>query len=180
MLQLKGKNIYLRPLTEADATETYVSWMNDPQVNQYLESRFKKFTIGDIRSYITEINKDLNNVFFAMISIDGDKHIGNIKLGPINQYHRIGDIGLIIGDKTCWGKGYATEAIGLLKDYAFNKLNLHKLTAGCYADNIGSAKAFLKVGFVEEARLASHFRRNDDKYVDKICLGMINPAEATK
>lgn len=177
---VKGEQIVIREICSSDVNEKYLSWMNDLEVNQYLESRFKKYTLDDIRSYVAEIKKDPNNIFYAIILKGNGEHIGNIKLGPINRYHGIGDIGLIIGDKSCWGKGYATEAIKLLKDYAFNELNLHKLTAGCYANNVSSARAFLRVGFVEEARLGSHCRCNDGKYVDKICLGMINPAEAIK
>ena len=101
-------------------------------------------------------NKD--NIFLAIVLKDNKKHIGNIKIGPINWYHRLAEIGIMIGEKDCWGKGYAAEAISLLADFAFSKLNLHKLTAGCYEQNQGSLKAFQKAGFeVEEVKKSTLF-----------------------
>ena len=175
-LKLEGKRIYLRRVTEADANRTYLGWLNDPEINRYLESRFKKQTLERLKAYIREITSSAANLFLAIVLKDNERHIGNIKLGPIDNHHRLGDIGLIIGEKDCWGKGYASEAIQLLVDHAFKTLKLHKLTAGCYANNMGSAKAFIKVGFTEEGKLKSHYFC-DGNYVDRICLGMTNPEE---
>lgn len=73
----------------------------------------------------------------------------------IEERHRTADIGLLIGDKTEWGKDHTSEAIAALTEYAFNQLNIAKLTAGCYTDNEGSRRAFLKVDYVEEGRRIS-------------------------
>ena len=54
--------------------------------------------------------------------------------------HRFADIGIIIGDDAYWGRGFASEAIKLVISYAFDRLKLHKLTAGCYATNAGATK----------------------------------------
>ena len=102
-----------------------------------------------------------------------DKHIGNIKLGPINWIYRIADIGVLIGEKDCWGEGYATEAIALIKEYAFNVLGLHKLTAGSIGLNEGSVKAFQKNNFKIEGVRKKHAFINGS-YVDAILLGLVN------
>jgi len=83
------------------------------------------------------------------------RYIGNIKLGSIEECHRTADIGLLIDDKTEWGKDRASEAIAALTEYACNQLNIAKLTAGCYTDNEGSRRAFLKIDYVEEGRRIS-------------------------
>lgn len=114
---------------------------------------------------------DHDNVFLAIVLKADDRHIGNIKLGPINWLHRFADVGLIIGEKDCWGKGYASQAIRLISDYAFKVLNLHRLTAGCYAANMGSAKAFLKVGWRQDGLRPRHFYCAGE-YVDAIMLGI--------
>ena len=51
--------------------------------------------------------------------VEDGRHIGNIKLGPIQWLHRRADLSLFIGDKSCWSLGYASEAIGLVRDWAF-------------------------------------------------------------
>src|SRR5205814_2669717 len=101
---------------------------------------------------------------------DNDQHIGNIKLGPIHWIHRYAEIGLLIGEKSCWGQGYASEAIRLVTTYAFERLNLHKVTAGCYATNVGSVRAFEKAGFVREGVRPRHCFC-EGTYVDLILLG---------
>ena len=56
----------------------------------------------------------------------------------------------MIGDRFMWGKGYATEAIQLTSEYAFNYLKLLKLNAVCYESNVGSILAFLKASYTIE------------------------------
>lgn len=61
-------------------------------------------------------------------------------------------LGLLIGERGAWGRGHGSEAIRLASDYAFRELGVRKLTAGCYADNVGSATAFRRAGWREEGR----------------------------
>ena len=172
-LKLESAKICLRPLTAADAREEYCGWLNDPAVNQYLEVRFQKHDLPSLKEYIEKMNADPDSVNFAIVRKDTGKHIGNIKLGPINRHHLFGEIGLMIGDKSSWGQGIATEAIKLITEYGFKVLKLHKITAGVYAPNIGSVKAFLKAGFEQEGLFRGHYRSGDG-YVDGIKLGKTN------
>jgi len=165
---LTSERLYFRGLTTEDATGPYREWMNDPEITQFLESRFFPQSEKSIAEFISNVNDGRHLFLAACLSSDGT-HIGNIKLGPIEAFHRRADIGIIIGDKTQWGKGFAAEMISAVTDYGFNGLNLRKITAGCYANNPGSARAFLKAGFVEEARLKGHFFSHGE-YVDYIML----------
>lgn len=168
---LAGQRIYLREVRPSDVNENYYRWMNDPEVTRFLESRFYPNSMEGLRQYVTSRLGDRDNVFLAIVLKEGDRHIGNIKLGPINWIHRCGDIGIIIGEKDCWGRGYASEAIQLMVDYGFRTLNLNKITAGCYDLNQGSAKAFQKVGFVMEGVRARQFYF-DGKYLDDLLMGI--------
>ncbi|MDD5339660.1 MAG: GNAT family protein [Candidatus ainarchaeum sp.] len=173
-LRIEGERIFLRPITVSDVDGPYYGWMNDNEVTRFLEARFSKNDKASMKKFVQDalINKDV--VFLAIVLKDGDRHIGNIKLGPINRQHGYGEVGILIGEKACWGKGYATEALKLLSDYAFGKLKLHKITAGCYAGNVGSAKAFLAAGFVQEGVRKSQYLC-DGKYVDALIFGKVNP-----
>ena len=171
--KLIGDRLLLRRVRISDATSEYVSWLNDKEITRYLESRFKKPTKKSIQSYIGSINNNPLIHFFAIIRKDNRKHIGNIKLGPLNTHHNVADIGIMIGDRQSWGKGFATEAILLLSEYAFKVLKIHKLTAGAYANNIGSIKAFLKAGFIEEGRQRAHYKYQNS-YIDCVFLAKWN------
>lgn len=169
---LKGDKIYLRVLEETDATSEYLTWLNNYEVTKYTESRFFPNSLESLKNYIKNVNNN-SNITFAIVDEKTDKHIGNIKLGNINWIHRHADIGFIIGEKEFWGKGIAREAIGLIVNYAFKTLNLRKIIAGIYKNNIGSIKACEKVGFVQ-----SHVEKEkyffEGQYIDSIVLEIFN------
>lgn len=169
---LDTQRMYLREVRPSDVNERYYCWMNDPEVVRYMESRFYPNSIESLKKYVEEKVGDNNNVFLAIILKDGDRHIGNIKLGPINWIHRIADVGIMIGEKDCWGKGYATEAIMSITKYAFETLNLHKVTAGCCEPNQSSLNAFKKAGFFVEGVRKEHVYCGN-AYINTIVMGMI-------
>lgn len=170
---IRGERICLRPVTLKDAKPLYVKWLNDKEVNRFLETRHKRQTIGSVRSYIEEITNRKEILFMAICLKEGGRHIGNIKIGPINTFHRFSEIGIMIGDKSEWGRGYASEAISLISRYAFDSLKLHKLTTGCYESNTGSRKAFEKAGFKVEFLQRKQYLYNGE-YVDRICLTLFS------
>jgi RimJ/RimL family protein N-acetyltransferase len=169
---LKGNKIYLRGVVPDDADSDYIKWMNDSNITQFLETGYFPSSASDLEDYISDIADNDDVLFLAIIDIQSEKHIGNIKLGPINWIHRRGDIGILVGEEDFWGQGIATEAIRLITSHAFNNLNLHKLTAGCYEENKGSKKAFEKVGFKEEGRREKH-AHYDGSYTDSVYLGLL-------
>ena len=78
--------------------------MNDPEVTRFLETRFAAQTEDGIRQYIESVLRDPAYLFLAIVLRDGDRHIGNIKMGPISRIHGSADVGLLIGEKDCWGR----------------------------------------------------------------------------
>src|SRR5262249_15636771 len=139
-------------------------------VTRYLECRFAPCTPGDLGQYVAGVSADPNAVFFAIVLKEMERHVGNIKLASINRTHGTAEVGLMIGEKDCWNKGYAMEAIRLVTAYAFDVLGLHKLTAGCYDVNPASARAFLKAGWVREGLRSEQFEC-EGRRVGQILLG---------
>ncbi|TAE30391.1 MAG: N-acetyltransferase [Candidatus Kapaibacterium sp.] len=170
-MRLQGNHIYLRLLTPEDVGNDYVSWMNDSEITQYLESRWSAYTLETVRAFVKAMCDSPKDFLFGMFLNATNQHIGNIKIGNVNAIHRYGDVGLIIGDKASWGKGIASEAISLVTQYGFEELNLHKLIAGMYEQNVGSYKAFLKSGYQDAGRYKAHFfyqgRYVDARFVEK-------------
>jgi RimJ/RimL family protein N-acetyltransferase/methionyl-tRNA formyltransferase len=145
--RIEGKKVTLRTLTLADCNERYLDWLNDPDVNRYLETRFQIQTQETIRAYAKAMESSANDYLFAIEENEGGTHIGNCKIGAINWHHRNADISYFIGQKGLWGKGLATEAIRLATDFAIKKLGLYHIRAGAYEANIGSIKALRKAGY---------------------------------
>lgn len=172
---INGGCILLRTLQPDDATLTYLGWLSDPEINAYLEVRFSPpNSVDALASFIAASNASLDTVLLGIFIQENQRHIGNIKLGPIDWNHLVADIGFLIGDKRQWGRGYASQAISLMGDYAFFHLGLAKLTAGCYSGNEGSRRALLKAGFLEEGRRMSQWFVSGSRE-DGILMGRVNP-----
>ena len=150
LIRLITERLILRAMTVDGVSLEYVSWLNDPEVNRYLESRFIEHNFEDVAGFVRRLQADDSTIFLGIYLKDSDKHIGNIKLDSIDSYHSRGIVGLMLGDKQEWGKGFATEAIREITKYAFNELGLKKVSAGCYESNLGSKKAFERVGYEVE------------------------------
>jgi [ribosomal protein S5]-alanine N-acetyltransferase len=154
---LETPRLILRTMNAADASDRYLSWMRDPIVNQYLESRFSlPECTQDLITFIENMNATPDSLLCGIFLREDLRHIGNIKVGPIVTRHARSEIGYLIGDREVWGKGYASEAISEICRYGFEELELAKITAGVYENNTSSAKALLKAGFMHEATILSH------------------------
>ncbi len=169
--RLRGERLLLRPVTLTDVTERYVDWLNDERVNRFLETRHSRQTLDGVRAYVDRITRRDDEWLFAICLEADGTHIGNIKLGPVKPHHGVADISLFIGEPACWGRGYATEAIRLLSGHALRDLGLHKISAGMYASNDASLRAFLKAGYREEGRRRKHYLL-DGRPEDVIELGL--------
>ena len=98
MNKILGERIYLRKLTSKDASLDYCRWLNDAEVNKYLETR--ETTIEDLKQYIKEKNASKNCLFVGIFLKKSDKHIGNIKLEPIDFDKKIATVGILVGEKS--------------------------------------------------------------------------------
>jgi [ribosomal protein S5]-alanine N-acetyltransferase len=145
---LKSSRILLKELSIDDVSSEYVNWMNDTRVNKHLESRFIDHGLEDIKNFVHKTSIDKNSFLFGIFY--NNIHIGNIKLGPVDRNHNRASIGLLIGDKKSWGKGFAAESINLITNYGFNDLGLEKIFASCYENNLASRFAFEKAGYEVE------------------------------
>ncbi len=171
---LTTARIVLRPLAAADVSQRYVQWLNDPHVNRYLESRLVVQTRETVEAFVRAMNASAHDLLLGMFTREAQRHIGNIRLGPIDEYHRRAPIGLLLGEKDAWGRGFGTEAVSAVADDAFGRLALEKLIAGCYAANLASLRLFHKAGFHEEARLRRHWRSGDE-WTDGVLLVRFRP-----
>jgi len=114
--------------------------------------------------------------YFGIFKVDNDELIGSIGLYRVNR----GPVqNAIIGYSLSQehnGKGYTTEAVKLVVDYAFTTLNLHRLEAGVMPHNIGSIRVLEKAGFEKEGIARKNVKIND-RWEDHQILSIINPAD---
>lgn len=144
---LAKSSVELFLLRPEHVTADYVAWLNDPEINQFLESRFESHTLESTVAFVTSVLESPDSLFLGIRSRSSGRHVGNIKIGPINRRHDTAEVGILVGDRSVWGKGIATDAITAVTAIARDLLSLRKLTAGCYGSNMGSKRAFEKAGY---------------------------------
>jgi ribosomal-protein-alanine N-acetyltransferase len=167
--------VTLRRIRPSDCTAHYVSWLNDPNVNKFLETRFSTITLAEAAKFIKQQIKSANSHLFAVIDNLSGRHIGNLKIGPINPIHRYCELSYFIGEKSLWGAGYGTAAVRTAIVTAFDQLSVRRLQAGVYESNIQSQKVLEKNGFAQEARLRSQLL-GPNGWEDHLLYVLLNPS----
>ena len=168
---LQGTKVILRPLKKEDIGKKYLAWVNDQEVVQYMDTGAFPSTLKQLRNYHDGVAASGNDLMLAIVNKKTNSHIGNIKLGGINWIHRFAHLGIMIGDKRFWGRGYGQEACALLLRHAFDRLNLNKIILGVCAKHDKAIRTYKKAGFKIEGRLKGMFNFND-RYLDKIVMGI--------
>jgi [ribosomal protein S5]-alanine N-acetyltransferase len=178
---LKAQKIYIRLLKLDDAYEFL-------QLEKENREFFQTYTMNRSPEYYTlDFQKNLINQKIEKANVDSEYNFGIYK---IENYELIGTIGLfrilrdplqcaIVGyslSKNHNGKGYATEAVKLIVNYAFTSLKLHRIEAGVMPRNIGSIRVLEKAGFKKEGISRSNVKING-KWEDHQILAIINPEE---
>jgi [ribosomal protein S5]-alanine N-acetyltransferase len=172
MAYVEGSLIRLRPLERADLSERYQGWLNDPEVTRYTETGTFPTTAEDLENYYRGITGSKNDVILAVEEKKSGEHVGNVKLGPIYWVHRTATFGILIGDKDSWGKGIGLEATRLMVEYGFNRLNLHRIDLGVFAEHEPAVHCYEKVGFKIEGRLRQDLFQGG-QYKDRLWMGLL-------
>jgi ribosomal-protein-alanine N-acetyltransferase len=142
------ERLILKPFETQDITQDYVNWLNDPNVNQFLEIS-KTQSLESVIAWVNWTNNDPTRKLFGIFM--NQLHIGNLTLYDIEHTHRSLRIGITIGRKELWGKGLGVEALENACSFIFNSMNFHRIEAGIYEPNVNSIKLFTKAGFALES-----------------------------
>lgn len=173
ILQVDG--CFLRNLKIEDCNDNYLGWLNDTQVNEYLETRFIEQSLDKIKEFVLSINNSSDSYLFGIFN-DQNTHLGNIKIGPIHPRYKFADISYFIGEKMWRGNGYASKAIQLITEFGFNQLDLLRIQAGVHSSNIASRKVLEKCGYKQEACLRKKIYHGMDQNIlwdDHLYFGII-------
>ena len=145
---LIGKRVYLRALEKEDLI--YIrKWSNDHEIRK-LTGEVVSMSQADADKFLERVYSDNTREWFVIVVKENDRVIGETGLLRMFPAWRTTDISIIIGEKDAWGKGYGTEAILLLLDYAFRCLNFHRVAIGVVAFNEKAIHFWEKVGFKKE------------------------------
>ncbi|MBN2354393.1 MAG: GNAT family N-acetyltransferase [Spirochaetales bacterium] len=141
--KLTGEKCYLAPIDENDVS-LYTAWFNDLEVTRNLLAFSWSLNEKHERETLEKISKDNN---YGIHDLGNDALIGGVGLHDLDFLHRRCEIGVFIGDKSYWGKGFGTEALHLLARFAFDYLNIRNIMLRVFEFNERAIKCYQKVGF---------------------------------
>jgi len=171
-LFIDGGPIYLRVPTEKDLNGNWYKWLNDPIVTRYQNKGIFPNTRAKQKEYFLSMKNSENDIIFAIVEKQTQRHIGCGGLHKIDCVHRTAEIGILIGEKEYWNKGYGKLAWSMITDYGFNRLNLHRIYATVMKENIASRKSAEASGFKVEGEMRDTFFKNG-KYYSALFLAVL-------
>lgn len=168
-----GKRIRLRALEKGDLP-LFVTWLNDPEVIQGV-MHYQPFSLQDEVEWFEEIRKKTKEEKPLMIEVqtpEGWTPIGDLGLFGIDWRIRSAELGIVIGAKEYWDKGFGTEAVNLILEHGFKTLNLNRISLRVFENNHRAIRAYEKVGFIQEGTLRQgHYQ--DGHYIDVILMSVL-------
>jgi RimJ/RimL family protein N-acetyltransferase len=167
---LIGTNVYLRPLEKEDAA-TVQPWINDPEVTRTLLV-YRPMSRQAEEEFIANVAKDERSLPLLIALREGDRPIGVVGFKNIDFRNRNAELGIAIGEKDCWGRGYGTEVIRLMVDHAFATLNLHRVWLRVNDNNERAYRCYLRAGFQKEGVLRQEYYR-EGRYWDVIAMSIL-------
>jgi len=169
---LTSDRLIMKPLGLDFLSNNYLNWMQDEKVIKYMGSGGKNYSMQMLKNYLNEVEK--KKIFFwAIIIKKNKKHIGNIKIDPINYKNLVGEYGIMIGDKKNWGKGFGKEASKKVINYCFKELKLRKINLGVISHHKDAILLYKSLGFIQEGRFKNHvFFQN--RFVDYLWMALFN------
>jgi RimJ/RimL family protein N-acetyltransferase len=166
-----GKSVRLALVDPETDAPLFSHWRKDSEYSRLLDtSPVGQFPAQLDKEWVEKEN--LDRYLFLIRTLEDDRVIGFIELDGIDWRIGNGWIGIGIGDREQWGKGYGTDAFRVLIRYAFRELNLRRLTLTVFEYNLRAIRSYEKLGFQVEGRDREWLRRDGRRW-DMIHMGLM-------
>lgn len=149
---IMSNRFILRTLNQDDVSDRYLKWLSSLN-NPHIRFARKKHNLKDVKSYVSQREKDDNVLFLGIFVRDNKEHIGNIKYEPIDIDKHQASMGILIGENHWRGKGVATEVINASSNWLKKNLGIREFFLGVDLSNKSAIKAYEKSGFEKTGKL---------------------------
>ncbi len=166
-----GKLVKLRAY-KAEDIEKAQAYINDPEIKHLLTPTVPfPVTLEDEKTFINGISAFKDNYSFAIDTLEG-RYIGGCGLNSVDWKNRTCVVGIFIGDKNYWNKGYGSDAMTVLIQFIFNEMNLNRIQLNVYGFNERAIRSYEKCGFVKEGVLRKSLYKAG-QYHDEIIMSIL-------
>lgn len=171
-MKIDGKISYAVPFGKKHMHDPdYLKWLRDYEVMKTINrpEYLKPIPFKEVKKYCESVMNSKHDIFSAIYDKEDDAFIGTLRI-KLDPRAKNADIGILVGDRSRWGKGIATDIISAASAHLFTKMKMRKLTAGAMAVNAGMIRVFERLGFKREGILRKH-DAFESKYCDHIYFG---------
>ena len=170
-----GNLVRLSAFDPEEAGKAFTSWARDSEYRRMSDSRAA--SLPSTKQTIKFIEKDFEELtpaihFFGVRTLADDKLIGEMALDVFNWTGRDAFVGLSIGERENWGKGYGTDMMNVLLRFAFTEINLRRVTLTVFEYNPRAIRSYEKAGFRHEGRVRKILNREGRRW-DILFMGIL-------
>jgi len=173
---LKGQLVRLAAMDPEEVSKTFANWNRDSEYKRLLDLDTPR--LNSVKAVKEWLEKELEKMgdsmyWFSIRALEDDRLLGDINLAVVNWNNRDAFVGIGIGARDYWGRGYGTDAMSLALGYAFTELNLYRVTLDVFEYNQRAIRSYEKAGFQLEGRqrgaILREGRRWDVLYMGILC-----------
>jgi RimJ/RimL family protein N-acetyltransferase len=172
---LSGKLVRLTAEDPKVLAEACTRWNQDSEYLRLLDARAANQVSAKKISDWIEKDQEKDppaEYLFGIRTHEGDKLVGFIDLEGAMFPHREAFVGIGLGERAMWGKGYGTDAMQVILRYAFQELNLRRVSLDTFAYNPRAVRSYEKAGFVHEGRARGFLYRERQRW-DMLYMGIL-------
>lgn len=129
---LTGSKVRLRPFSAEDIDAAYLGWLNDAETTRWSNQRFARHDRASCAAYLASFTGTAN-LFLSVRDAGDDRAVGTITAYR-NLNHNSADMGILIGDRSAWGRGYGQDAWNALLEWLLAE-GVRKISCGTLAVN---------------------------------------------
>ena len=172
---LQGELVRLGALDADELSKAFTRWGRDSEYSRLLSSgaprlQSQKAAQKWLENEIDE--QSVNQHWFSIRALADDKLLGDIDLFVYNWAGRDAFVGLGIGEREFWGKGYGTDVMRVILRYAFTEVNLNRVTLNVFEYNPRAIRSYEKAGFSHEGRERKILNKEGRRW-DMLFMGIL-------
>ena len=170
----KGKLVRLAGIDPEEVSKSFAQWNRDSEFKRLLDTDAPRLhSAKAIKDWLEkELEKATDMYWFTIRTLEDDRLLGDITLSVINWGSRDSFVGIGIGEREFWGKGYGSDAMQLILRYAFTELNLNRVSLTVFEFNSRAIRSYEKVGFTPEGRVRQMIQREGRQW-DILYMGIL-------
>jgi len=171
----KGELVRLGAMEPEEASKAFARWSRDSEFKRLLDSGVSQLqSAKGIQKWLEKEleEQSVNQHWFSIRKLDDDKLLGDIDLYIYNWPGRDAFVGLGIGEREFWGKGYGTDVMKVILRYGFTEVNLNRISLTVFEYNPRAIRSYEKAGFRHEGRVRQVLNKEGRRW-DILMMGIL-------